>query len=75
MDPDANAYGFGSLPAQLCGSPAVPPCADPRFAGVTNITSAGVSTYNGMVVYFSEASHPLGFRNVSGELHLRPRPR
>ena len=32
----ANAYGFGTLPAGLCTSPPVPPCADPRFSGVNN---------------------------------------
>ena len=52
LDPDANAYGFGSLPTQLCSSPPVPPCADSRFGGVTNIASVGVSSYNGMVVSF-----------------------
>lgn len=52
LDPNANAYGFGSLPAGLCSSPPVLPCADPRFAGVTNIASDAVSSYNGMVVSF-----------------------
>ena len=49
-DPDANAWGFGSLPASLCTSPPVPPCADPRFGGVTNVLSAAVSNYNALVV-------------------------
>jgi Carboxypeptidase regulatory-like domain/TonB dependent receptor len=49
-DPDANAYGFGSLPKALCTSPPVLPCADPRFSGVTKLYSAAVSNYNGMVV-------------------------
>jgi hypothetical protein len=48
----ANAFGFGSLPAGLCSSPPVPPCADPRFGQVTQIRSDAVSNYNGMVVSF-----------------------
>jgi hypothetical protein len=48
----ANAFGFGSFPAGLCSTPAVPPCADPRFSTVTVVTNAGVSNYNGMVVSF-----------------------
>ena len=49
----ANAFGFDSLPSGKCISPLVPPCApDPRFSGVTQITSAAVSNYNGMVVSF-----------------------
>ncbi len=51
-DPNANAYGFGSLPAGKCSSPPVPPCADPRFSGVTEATTNAVSNYNGMVVSF-----------------------
>lgn len=34
-NPNANAYGFASLPAGQCGSPPVPRCSDPRFGGVT----------------------------------------
>jgi len=49
---NANAYGFGSLPAGLCTSPPVPPCADPRFSGVTEYVTSAVSNYNGMVVSF-----------------------
>ncbi|MGA7928077.1 MAG: hypothetical protein WCA20_19065, partial [Candidatus Sulfotelmatobacter sp.] len=52
QDPSANAYGFGSLPASLCSSPPIPPCADPRFSEVTEYSSAAVSNYNGMVVSF-----------------------
>lgn len=52
QNPSANAYGFGSLPASLCTSPRVPPCADPRFSEVTQITTNAVSNYNGMVVSF-----------------------
>jgi hypothetical protein len=49
----ANAFGFGSLPSGNCIAPLVTPCApDPRFSGVTQITSAAVSNYNGMVVSF-----------------------
>jgi len=50
QNPSANAYGFGSLPASLCTSPPVPPCADPRFSEVTQITTDAISNYNGMVV-------------------------
>ncbi|MGA9900838.1 MAG: hypothetical protein WBQ39_02785, partial [Terriglobales bacterium] len=52
QNPSANAYGFGSLPAGLCSTPPVTPCADPRFSEVTEYTSAAVSNYNGMVVSF-----------------------
>jgi hypothetical protein len=49
QNPNANAYGFDSFPGRLCTSPPVPPCADPRFSGVTEYTSAAVSNYRGMV--------------------------
>jgi hypothetical protein len=49
---NANAYGFGSLPAGLCTSPPVPPCADPRFGAVTEYLTKAVSNYNGMIVSF-----------------------
>jgi hypothetical protein len=49
QNPSANAYGFGSLPASLCTSPPVAPCADPRFSGVTQISTNAVSNYNGLV--------------------------
>jgi len=52
QNPSANAYGFGSLPAGLCTSPPVPPCADSRFGEVTDYRSAAVSNYNGMVASF-----------------------
>jgi hypothetical protein len=52
LNPSANAFGFGSLPAGLCSSPPIPPCADPRFSEVTDIASAAVSNYNGMIVTF-----------------------
>ena len=48
----ANAFGFGTLPPGECSSPPVPPCADPRFSEVTQLTTAGVSNYNGLVVSF-----------------------
>ncbi len=47
-----NAYGFGTLPATECTSPPVPPCSDPRFGEVNELTTAGVSNYNGLVVSF-----------------------
>ena len=52
QNPAANAFGFGPFPATVCASPPVPPCADPRFAGVTEYTTPGISNYNGMVVSF-----------------------
>ena len=52
QDPSANAYGFGPFPATVCASPPVPPCADPRFDGVTEYTTPGISNYNGMVFSF-----------------------
>ncbi len=52
QNPNANAYGFGSFPTARCTSPLVPPCADPRFGEVTQLTTNGVSNYNGMVASF-----------------------
>jgi hypothetical protein len=52
QNPSANAYGFGPFPTTACASPPVPPCADPRFAGVNEYTTPGISNYNGMVVSF-----------------------
>jgi Carboxypeptidase regulatory-like domain len=54
LDPDANAWGFGSLPGSLCSSPPVPPCADPRFGEATNIRSVAVSNYNAAVISFGQ---------------------
>lgn len=51
-DSNKNAWGFGSFPAGLCSSPPVPPCADPRFGQVTELETAAVSNYNGLVVSF-----------------------
>jgi hypothetical protein len=52
QNPNANAYGFGSLPAALCTSQPVSPCADPRFSKVTQINTNAVSNYNGIVTSF-----------------------
>jgi Carboxypeptidase regulatory-like domain len=52
VNPSANAFGFGSFPAGQCASPPVLPCADPRFSQVTEVTTQGISNYNGMVVSF-----------------------
>ena len=41
----------------LCASPAVPPCADPRFSEVTEILTKTVSTYAGMVASFRHRFH------------------
>ena len=49
---NANAFGFGSLPAHLCSNPPVLPCADPRFSEVTEWETNAVSNYNGAVVSF-----------------------
>jgi hypothetical protein len=51
-DPDANAFGFGSLPPAKCTSSPVPPCADPRFSEVTEYSTNALSNYNGMVISF-----------------------
>jgi Carboxypeptidase regulatory-like domain len=51
-DPDANAFGFGSLPPAKCTSSPVPPCGDPRFSEVTEYRTNASSNYNGMVVSF-----------------------
>ena len=52
QNPNANAYGFGSMPAGQCSSPPVLPCSDPRFAGVDQVATAAVSNYHGMVASF-----------------------
>ncbi len=51
-NPSANAFGFGGFPVKYCSTPAVPPCADPRFGQVVVDTNAGISNYNGMVASF-----------------------
>jgi hypothetical protein len=51
-DPDANAFGFGSLPPAKCTSSPVRPCADPRFSEVTESSTNAVSNYSGMVISF-----------------------
>ena len=52
QNPNANAFGFGSLPAGQCSSPPVLPCSDPRFAGVNQVSTTALSTYNGLVASF-----------------------
>jgi hypothetical protein len=52
VNPSANAWGFGSLPAGRCTDP-IPDCApDPRFSRVLELDTKAVSNYNGMVVSF-----------------------
>jgi hypothetical protein len=46
---NANAWGFGTLPAGRCLDPK-PDCApDPRFGGVITVSSPAISNYNGVV--------------------------
>lgn len=52
QNPNANAFGFGSLPPALCSHPPVPPCADARFGAVTEYVWGAVSNYHGLVVSF-----------------------
>jgi hypothetical protein len=52
QNPNANAFGFGSLPKGQCASPPVAPCSDPRFSEVLEFSTNAVSNYNGMVVSF-----------------------
>jgi hypothetical protein len=54
QNPNANAFGFGPYPAATCTTPYVPPCADPRFGGVTELQTNAISNYNGMVVSFEQ---------------------
>jgi hypothetical protein len=54
QNPSANAFGWGPFPTTLCSSPPVPPCADPRFSGVTEYATPGISNYNGVVVSFRQ---------------------
>jgi carboxypeptidase family protein/TonB-dependent receptor-like protein len=52
QNPSANAFGFGTLPAGRCPNP-IPDCApDPRFSGVTIISSPAISNYNGLVTSY-----------------------
>ena len=52
QNPNANAWGFGSLPTGRCSDP-IPDCApDPRFGGVTEWDTKGISNYHGMVFSF-----------------------
>jgi len=47
---NANAWGFGSLPAGRCND-AIPDCApDPRFSAVTEFDTKAISNYHGLVV-------------------------
>jgi hypothetical protein len=55
-NPSANAWGIGSFPAALCTNPPIPPCADPRFSQVWELNTAGVSSYNGVIVSFQHRS-------------------
>jgi hypothetical protein len=53
QNPNANAFGFGSFPARECNtSPPVPPCADPRFTQITDLSTNAVSSYNALVASF-----------------------
>jgi len=52
QNPNANAYGFGSLPTAQCSSPPVPPCSDPRFSEVDQWASRAISNYHGLVASF-----------------------
>jgi len=55
QNPNANAWGFGSLPTHVCtASSPLPPCADPRFGGVTELQTNAISNYNGLVVSFEQ---------------------
>jgi len=60
QNPNANAFGFGSFPTGRCTSPPVPPCADPRFGGVTELRTNAISNYNGMVVSFEQRFARMG---------------
>jgi len=54
QNPNANAFGFGTFPTAVCTIPYLPPCADPRFGGVTELQTNAISNYNGMVVSFEQ---------------------
>jgi len=55
QDPNANAFGFGSFPTHVCSpSSPLPPCADGRFGGVTELQTSAISNYNGLVVSFEQ---------------------
>lgn len=52
LNGSANAFGFGTLPPRPCSTPAISPCADPRFSQVVEDSTNAVSNYNGMVISF-----------------------
>jgi hypothetical protein len=52
FNPSANAWGFGSFPSELCTSPPVPPCADPRFSEVSEFNTSALANYNAMIISF-----------------------
>jgi len=52
QNPNANAYGFGSLPPAQCTTRPVPPCSDPRFSEVIESETNAVSNYHGLVASF-----------------------
>jgi hypothetical protein len=60
MDPNANAFGFGTLPHSPCSSPPIAPCSDPRFSGVTQVHSDAVSNFHGLVASFRRQFTALG---------------
>lgn len=59
-DPNANAFGFGTLPHEPCSNPPVPPCSDPRFSQVTQFHSDAISNFNGLVTSFRHQFTRLG---------------
>src|SRR6266566_2547327 len=42
LNPSLNAYGLPGFPADLCTSPSIAPCADPKFGRVHKLTTVGV---------------------------------
>jgi len=57
LNPSANAFGFGSLPANLCTSASGPACADPLFSQITEINTTAISSYAGMVASLRHRLH------------------
>lgn len=52
LNPSANAWGFGTLPAGRCADPVSDCAPDPRFIEVQELDTKGISNYNGLVVSF-----------------------
>jgi len=52
LNPNMNAFGFGSLSAGRCSRPISDCAPDPRFSQMTELLSSAISNYNGAIISF-----------------------